>query len=506
MTMTPEEKVEKQIFAVLYRIKQASLLTLKGKPVRYNFTSLSDAGIYTKELHLEILFKLEELKTITVRDNPWEPPIPKDGETYLDVHQPKFNEVYEEYNNATKEEAKLVKAPLNEPSVGSSTEIVIADLESMYEEIKVETDTQKYYQKSANYGKYLIETEELQPIQAPLYKDAAQDVASYKKACDEFWGQWQVCAGDLIKKAEEAGIKDHPVSPLISQIYQLKGHLKQKPDYNDDYLSSYYLPYKELIERFEEENKTELILGDHVIETDGNKHIKLYDSYSKALDEWDKFERLRETRVWWAHYQLMRLTYGVLELKAKNLYFDNDNIIDQLYQYDFSQVAKGGNSVFIKKKDYEEWIQRVHKYLIPRLKFLERQESKKVETNDQIESTNEIQTNTVDRLKPPLDWELIKDDKKAYFKINNEVVFTFPTNWSRQFKYFKYLWDHYGEKIGYKVIYEACANLDYPKKGEIWKVNKAIRNEINKLRKKLKFLNLPIKIETARSLTLTISK
>lgn len=105
----------------------------------------------------------------------------------------------------------------------------------------------------------------------------------------------------------------------------------------------------------------------------------------------------------------------------------------------------------------------------------------------------------------PSGWELIKDGIKAYLKKEGEIGFTFPTNWSRKFKYFEYLWNHYGEKIDYKVIYESCTSLDYPKKGEIWKVNKAIRNEVNKLRKELQTHKLPIHIETARGLTLTIA-
>lgn len=488
--MSPEQVVGRQIFAVLQRIKQSLLLTLKDKPVKYSFSSIPEVGIHTKEQHVEILLKIEELDAITTIDDPFVPPIPKEGETYLHIHQPKFEEVckqfeplgeldkasgdqnqkkdrdntpeekvrreylwvldrikelelraggngsvlkfefrpmtagigmptkdsqeqiisvladkgaieilenveadwrtnyrgrvelkvlqpqfqkiYDEYSGAPQSDSEVTKSPITEFSANGSIEVAIADLEAIYEETKVETNNQKYYQKLANYGRYLIDTPELQSVQAPLYKEAAQDVTAYKKACDEFWEQWKVCADDIIEKADEAGIKDDPVSPLVSQIYQLKGHLEQKPDYNDDYLSSYYFPYKELIERFEKESKIGLLLGEHVIQVDGNKHIKLHDYYRKARDEWDKFDRLRETRVWWAHYQIMRLTYGLLELEDKNLYFNNDNIIDELYQYEIHRLTSGGSETFlVKKKDFEEWLQRLHKYLIPRLKLYE---------------------------------------------------------------------------------------------------------------------------------------
>lgn len=107
----------------------------------------------------------------------------------------------------------------------------------------------------------------------------------------------------------------------------------------------------------------------------------------------------------------------------------------------------------------------------------------------------------------PIGWELAKDDTKAYLRKEGLVAFTFPTNWSRRFKYFEYMWDHPGQKVDYKSAYEYATGLDYPsQKGIIWKINKSLRNEVDKLRKKLQSSNLPIKIVTARGLTLTISE
>lgn len=106
---------------------------------------------------------------------------------------------------------------------------------------------------------------------------------------------------------------------------------------------------------------------------------------------------------------------------------------------------------------------------------------------------------------PPESWKLSEEETKAHIKRGDQILFTFPSNTSSQFKYFKCLWNNYGERVIYKEVYEFESNLKYPdKKGKIWRANELLRNAIRKLREKFIRKKVPIQIVTNRGFTLTI--
>jgi hypothetical protein len=117
---------------------------------------------------------------------------------------------------------------------------------------------------------------------------------------------------------------------------------------------------------------------------------------------------------------------------------------------------------------------------------------------------NALQKTTALKNTPPSGWKLVEENNTARIKKNGSIVFTFPNNWSRNYKYFKCLWEDYGIKKSYKEVYEFESNLTYPTKN-VWRVNRNMRNTINKLRKEFKLKNVPIYIETNKGFTLTIS-
>ncbi|KKQ42188.1 MAG: hypothetical protein US60_C0022G0014 [Microgenomates group bacterium GW2011_GWC1_37_8] len=105
---------------------------------------------------------------------------------------------------------------------------------------------------------------------------------------------------------------------------------------------------------------------------------------------------------------------------------------------------------------------------------------------------------------PPYPWKLEKDEErdKAHIKYGDETKFVFPHIWSSKFKYFEYLWNHFGLKVDFKDLYESVPTHTYPVKGKRWKTNHYIRNAIDKLRVELK--NLPFIIKTSGGFTLTL--
>jgi len=80
---------------------------------------------------------------------------------------------------------------------------------------------------------------------------------------------------------------------------------------------------------------------------------------------------------------------------------------------------------------------------------------------------------------PPANWDLIVENKNAHLSKEGHVLFTFPSNTSNQFRYFKCLWNNYGKRVTYQEVYEFESNLKHPnKRGKNWKFNDLIRNSI----------------------------
>ena len=108
----------------------------------------------------------------------------------------------------------------------------------------------------------------------------------------------------------------------------------------------------------------------------------------------------------------------------------------------------------------------------------------------------------VDKIKIPAGWTLEEDEKgRAFLNRNGKVMFEFKHNWTNKYKYFKVMWENYGQKVDYKIVYEFRSKLIYPEKG-VSKFNSNMRNTINKLRKEMK--HLPIKIKTSKGFQLLI--
>lgn len=104
----------------------------------------------------------------------------------------------------------------------------------------------------------------------------------------------------------------------------------------------------------------------------------------------------------------------------------------------------------------------------------------------------------------PAGWGLTGDEVSAYITHNGKKVYTFSNSWSAKYKYFKCIWDNYGERVGYEKLYHLYYEKEYPKKG-ITKINRNIRSIVNKLKKDSKFNKLPVKIKTSKGFILTIS-
>ena len=366
MSMTPEEIFNQQVWEILQDIKEEYLATEKGRPVKYRIPNIVGVGIIPKDRRIKILYKLQEKKAFKIQRNSEGVRIGTGDIFYLIIKPLEFDKVYKKYSSIFLKPDNKVVTP-NHGKGNVSVEVFVSDLEAKYLEIQNEKNDSKFYFKIASYGKYLNDQEVLCPVISQLYDESQIQIANFKKAWNDFFGKWRVLAKDLIEIADTNGVKDK--GPLQNEIEEVRVFLNEpNPQFNDDKLPNYFHSYREIILRFNKLGKGAVLGKKHL---DENNNIKLYLEFNKVEVEWNKFKKSREISTWWAHYQISRLAGGVLgSEEEKNLYYNNNNIVDQLYKYGFEVVSRGvaNNLVILKRYRFEEWVTRLHNYLIPRLK------------------------------------------------------------------------------------------------------------------------------------------
>lgn len=263
----------------------------------------------------------------------------------------------------------------------NSTKVIIADLQTKYEQLQRNDSDLSFYTKLADYGRYLIEQEQIQNVVVGLKEDAKKDIKRYKNAAEEYLHKWNELAKDLVDMAEKEGLKDDPKDPFQYSITLIKDRLgnKEVSGY-DKYIDQYNLHYSLLLDRIRKEGKENLLIPKHIEK--GNNYSFLQSHYQEVDMEWEGYKTRRENSVWWAHYQIERLTHGVYKLNGSEYYFPNDDVIAEMYLYEFNLIASGRGSsyVILKRYKFEMWLELLHKYLIPRLEALQDTEGVEVES------------------------------------------------------------------------------------------------------------------------------
>lgn len=318
--------------------------------------------------------------------------------------------------------------------------IVISDLQSKYQEIEHETNKVQFFIKIAQYGQYILENKATIEILNPLYQESKNDCVAYKKAWKEFVNLWKSYATDILKIAEKAGIEDR--DPLSNEISSIKSKLETETIalWESD-IDNFYTPYMKLIWKFKDEGKLDLLIPKHV--EPQNKNIVIHSQYRVATDEWDKFKYSREAKVWWAHYQICRAAAGVLGLAISKDYFQKNRVIDMFYKFEFDEVARGNinrSPIVLHQEKFAVWIERLHKYLIPRLENYDKNNHQPIQIDNQ--------TLKHESSEQPNDWDNKYNwitDKQFYLDENK--IITFTSNNSDRYKVFKMLTDAKGQFV-----------------------------------------------------------
>jgi len=378
MRTSPDEDYNYDVFETLKKIRREFLSALRDQPVDFKLSTVIGVGVVDYRSETKILRQLEEWKAIkfaTIDSNGggWEFP---GNWVKLWLIEPKFSEIYKDFSLRV----QVVGSNIDPDSMSkNSQQVLISDLEYKYHDVLNEKSINKFYLKLSDYGKYLNENEVANPVLLGLYQDSQKQISDLKKHWSDFFNLWKKHAKSLIYKADEVGIKDE--GPLQDELERLRECVSHPdPQFSDTELPKYWYPYREIIRRFVKANMIDRINIEH-LDSEGN--LKLYPEYQKVEIAWNKYKQNREISIWWAHYQVSRLAAGVTGTEEeKGHYFKDDNDIDQLYKFEFDKISRGEAEmlIFLRKDKFEEWIRRLHKHLIPRLKELTKHDNIQPET------------------------------------------------------------------------------------------------------------------------------
>lgn len=399
MTMTGKEK----LYFLLERIQDAKAIAPSGRPLLLHpaddlnnkYSGIDLDQLFTKlekdEKVLRVLQTPNRVRNAILEEHGRYRNM-DDGRYHIkllpafDVYYLKIQNdpEYQEFTGKKPQPQKSIEvsSPKNQPTAHTlSANIVAYDLQAQYAETQNERRDSTFYLKVASYGKYVNEAETLQPILNQLYEESQYQINPLKTSWAKFYKTWKEYASDLISVADANGIKDE--GPLQNEIEEIRNFINHPtPQFSGDDIPRYYQSYQEVVRRFDTLGKKNLIASKHL---DQNGNIKLFSFYVQTETEWNKYKRVREISNWWAHYQVSRLAYGLLgNEKEKENYFSDDNEVDKLYKYEFEELSRDSSysPVIIKRKKFEEWISRLHNYVIPRLQSVSQEKSPSTQGED----------------------------------------------------------------------------------------------------------------------------
>lgn len=287
----------------------------------------------------------------------------------IEAIMPRLKELDDEVNKLYLDKIEKEVTPFLVQPLNIQMGVTIADLKSKYHDSQNERNDAKFYLKVSSYGKYINDNYALDPLFASLLSESQSQLNNFEAVWKPFFDEWKILAKDLLDTADKSGIGDDN-SPY-QEVAQLKTYVDSpQPLYFMDDYPSHWGAYFRLIGKFDKLGKRDLVAPKHII--GDTTSLKLYDQYENVKTEWDRYINTRELSVWWAHYQITMLAYAVLgDEEERHRYFDKNRLIDAIYASEFNKIKRGETDLtFLKRNNYEEWITRLHNYLIPRMEVM----------------------------------------------------------------------------------------------------------------------------------------
>ena len=453
--MTPEEKFSLQIWEILQNIQEEILATENAKPVKYRIPSVTGVGIIPKDRRIKILYKLQEEDAFQIQKNSEGTRIGTGDIFYLIINPSNFKSIYDKYRKACD-----LQSHLNDFQ------------EKAYSNLSANKNIDDDVPKFLN-----IEKEGEEPV---FRKDISQ-IATYsteaKNIADQFSPENRQFVIKVLQKI--IPLADFSVDGKIYYYLQSpSGH----PDLINERL---------LLKKFDQQGLFRNLGEDDIygITTLSRLNTKLIR---------DVIERLKERNSGITNSEeFHKLKKEIRDFVAETTKSPTKPEIK--YKRIINDIRSKQQSSDLSKR-YDTLIKEIKSSRSsPNLEGEYTQQN----SNKTINKTSEVDLPAVSNNTPPLNWELTSQDGLPEIRQDKLVVFVFPNNWSNKYKYFKCLWQNYGTQKSCKEVYEFESGQKHPEKN-VWRINRNIRNTINKLRQEFKNKKLPITIETNKGFTLTI--
>ncbi len=274
-------------------------------------------------------------------------------------------------------------------------DLLISDLDNYYaESLRENISDYTFYSMLAKYGLKLKQNHKLlNNLISNLITESANLQSTYLTNAKAYIKLAKYLGDDLVKICEqlypEYSALDLPIPTAIEDVRTFVNRSEQELLKRDiTYFSAVY--GEVLCKIFEKLDDRKCISAIH-LEYDLSEVSSLFNYDSRicvapmirnklsGLCEdvatlWTDYENRRNEEVWWAHYQIDRISSGFYDKSYPTIYpsklMDETSEVDKIYDYEIKQVSRGVKPLFLRRDKYLEYLTRMHHYLIPRIKQL----------------------------------------------------------------------------------------------------------------------------------------
>lgn len=487
MSMTPEEKVNRDIWNVLQKIKKEYLLA-GDEPIEYRLTNVVGVGITPRDTEVKVLYKLGRDKAIRIIESQtnWRGSL---GYFTIQIIQPKFSEVYDLYRKACDLQSyltnsqksirrnkkpnlpKFLEVRSNEDSQGK---ISLPELQKKYDDYLKDIKKQEEEVHFSNEVLFYV----CHDLKRLHYYNPADEKILYKPNDKLVPGK--VTFSEIIGEA---------IFFLQSKdvIKVLKEHRRQTRRFE--------YPIAWEIQVFQPK------LNDFIDNTFGELSLKQFQP-QEVTDYSDKATRKGVEKSWdllqatWSAYisynkpDEMLVPITNLVIKGRSVH-ETDAIVKGLQKEGcFKSWHRGSKNYSIREINHTKLAEIYRDTKSMYASFAKFYQSRKDgEAKKPLEISKQKVKGPKNLLKGPLvkhgGWEPVTKNKKVFIHYQGDKMTEVGRESSNKSKFLLFLFENFNEPFDYQKFYESIFKRNYLPRGKRAEVNRNMRNEVNVLRNRI---------------------
>ncbi|HCR81338.1 MAG: hypothetical protein UY13_C0002G0124 [Candidatus Pacebacteria bacterium GW2011_GWB1_47_8] len=416
--MTPEEKFNQQVWEILQDIKEETLATQNDKPVKYKMPHVAGAGIIPRDRREGIIFKLQELGALRVRESPFEPPVSTNDVLYLDIYPSTFETVYTKYQKIcdvttylNEYQRNIYEGKENPPEFSqldnpvSEVSLLVEQIDAIYKRVKETAEPKFFFSNLFEYVDGYFREGLLRGVVRALNDLGNTETTKLKQLEKLAYSEIDKAFQKLSVYCSKAGIKNAIITGAIKNYHSYeKGTIES----TEGPLSGRIGEVEDIIRGLVATKNTEhLKIAQQYAELTPDGFVRKYifsPSYEGHKQEKLKQERLRETRPWFSWDKLFTF---------HRLYIDHESVYKQYMESGKPLTALSAgmlsdelNTILTKPHDpnhyirefhvetYKNYMERVHLYAKELLLKFDEHERKQVPDESTIKQPTVVESSS----------------------------------------------------------------------------------------------------------------